>query len=89
VVTILSSVNWIHIFFVYFFVIRLNINRPSTLTSSRWSLPLRLSDKNFRHFSSLIRATCMFFQSYVPCFVHHNNNSWRLQIAKVLTVQFS
>jgi hypothetical protein len=56
---------------------------PFTPRSSEWSLSSMLSNQNV-FFISPVRATCP-----DHAVDHLNNNWWRIQIMKLLTVQFS
>jgi hypothetical protein len=61
----------------------------SSPRSSKWSPPLMLSSQTFVYISHLSHAIYMPRQSPPPWFDHPNNIWWRVQIMKLLIMQFS
>jgi hypothetical protein len=73
---ILSQINPIHILQPYIPKIHFNIIRPSTLRSSEWFLPFRISNKNVLWISHFPHARYMSRLSNPPWFDYPNNISW-------------
>jgi len=81
---ILSNMNPVHNFQLYFPKVPSNITFPSMCRCSKWSLPFRFSQQNFVCISHLAHAHNMPHPSRPPS-VDHPNNIWRrMQIINLL-----
>jgi hypothetical protein len=73
IIPILSQMNPVHIFPLYFRTIRYNIILPSTPRSYAWFLPFRLSDQIFLCISHLSHVCYMSHQCHPPWLDSPNN----------------
>jgi hypothetical protein len=88
-IPIMSQMQPVHTFPLYFPRIHSNIIFPSTPRTSVWSLPFRISDQNFVRISHLSCACYMSLPTNPPLLDHANSIWWRLQVMKLLITQSS
>ena len=86
---ILSQLDPVHTSTSHFLNIHLNIILPSTPGSPKWSLSLRFAHQDPALASTLPHTRYMPRPSYSSRFYHRNDIGWRVQIIKVLFMQFS
>jgi len=66
-----SKMNPVHIFLPYFPKIHSSVIVPSTLMSSEWSLPFRISEQNF-----VCLPACYMSRPSNPSLLDHRDNIW-------------
>jgi hypothetical protein len=85
----LNQINLLLAATFYLSQIYFNIVHPPTSWSAKWSMPFQLSHQKPCLHSSSPHACCILCPSHPPWLYHSNLTWWRVQLTKLLIIQFS
>ena len=87
-VPILNQLDLVHRPTSHFLKIQINIILPSKPGSPKWSLSFRFPHQNSVYASPLPHTCYILLPSHSSPFYHPKNTGWRVQIFKLLILQF-